>query len=72
MRSNIPKMPINSKIATTAPSRGGTVKNPNANSQSASSKSHPVKPSGKKGGGVKLPVKRGSKGKTGSGYGKGR
>lgn len=59
-------------IATSAPSRGGTVKNPNANSQSASSKSHPVKPSGKKGGGVKVPVTRGSKGAKGSGYGKGR
>jgi len=45
---------------------------PNKNSQSASSKSHPVRPSGKKGGGVKVAVTRGSKGQKGSGYGKGR
>lgn len=44
---------------------------PNKNSQSPSSKSHPVKPSGKKGGGVKVPVTRGSRGAKGSGYGKG-
>ncbi len=42
--------------------------NPNKNSQSPSSKSHPVKPSGKKGGGVKVAATRGTKGSKGSGY----
>lgn len=48
------------------------MKQPNKNSQSPSAKSHPVKPSGKKGGGVKVATKGAKAGKKGSGYGKGR
>lgn len=40
----------------------------NGASTSKSNKSCPVTPSGKKGGGVKVPVTGGSKGSKGSGY----
>lgn len=63
---------MSKSIATSAPSMGSVMKNPNKTSQSPSAKSHPVKPSGKKGGGVKLASKGAKAGKKGSGYGKGR
>lgn len=42
--------------------------NPNGKSKSVSAGNSPVRPSGKKGGGVKVPVTGGKVGKTGSGY----
>lgn len=48
---------------------GGTgMKNPNGNSKSSSVGNSNPKPSGKKGGGMKVPVTGGKVGKTGSGY----
>lgn len=55
-------------IATSAPSTGGTVANPNGNSRSSGNKSHPIRRSGKKGGGTKVAATRGAKGSKGSGY----
>jgi hypothetical protein len=61
------------KIANiTAPPKGGSMpkNNPNANSRAAGAKgvNRGIKPSGKKGGGVKIPRTRATSGKKGSGY----